>query len=315
MTAQLRAMVGDYLRVRRALGYKLVGTENLLFAFVDYLDDHGATTVTIEHAVGFAMAPTQVSARWHALRLSAIRCFTRWAHTLDPNVQVPPGRLLPARVTRATPYIYTDLEVAALLSAADELRPTIRAATIHTLVALMSATGIRTSEATGLDVSDLDTRAGTLTVTGKFAKTRMLPLHETVLAGLADDLSARADHLGRASCPALLISTAGRRLAPASAQWNFRRLTDRVGLTAVSSVCRPRLHDFRHSFAVATMLDAYRGGGDPAAVLPLLSTWLGHARPSDTYWYLTGTAELLAAATDRLHHAVDDHDSEAGERS
>ena len=271
--------------------------------------------MTIEHAVGFAMAPTQVSARWHALRLSAIRCFTRWAHTLDPNVQVPPGRLLPARVTRAAPYIYTDLEVAALLSAADELRPMIRAATIHTLVALMSATGIRTSEATGLDVSDLDTRAGTLTVTGKFAKTRMLPLHETVLAGLADYLSARADHLGRASCPALLISTAGRRLAPASAQWNFRRLTDRVGLTAVSSVCRPRLHDFRHSFAVATMLDAYRGGGDPAAVLPLLSTWLGHARPSDTYWYLTGTAELLAAATDRLHHAVDDHDSEAGERS
>jgi integrase/recombinase XerD len=67
-----------------------------------------------------------------------------------------------------------------------------------------------------------------------------------------------------------------------------------------SGASRPRLHDLRHTFAVATMLDAYTRGGDPAAVLPLLATWLGHSEPSDTYWYLTGTAELLAAATDRV---------------
>jgi len=48
------------------------------------------------------------------------------------------------------------------------------------------------------------------------------------------------------------------------------------------------------------MLDAYRSGADPSVVLPVLSTWLGHAEPSDTYWYLSGTAELLAAATERL---------------
>ena len=85
MSAQLRIMVGDYLRVRRSLGYRLVGTEHLLFALVDYLDDRGAPTLTVEHAVRFATAPSQASARRHALRLSAIRCFTRWAHTLDPD--------------------------------------------------------------------------------------------------------------------------------------------------------------------------------------------------------------------------------------
>jgi integrase/recombinase XerD len=158
MTAELGAMVSDYLRVRRSLGYKLEGAEHLLFAFVHYLHEHDATTVSIEHAVGFAMAPTGVSPRYHALRLSAIRCFARWAHVVDPTVQVPPARLLPARSTRAAPYIYTGSQVAALLRAADELRPAIRAGTFHTLVALMSATGIRTGEATGLDLTDLDPR-------------------------------------------------------------------------------------------------------------------------------------------------------------
>jgi integrase/recombinase XerD len=125
-------------------------------------------------------------------------------------------------VTRAAPYIYTGSEVAALLSAADELRPAIRATTFHTLVALMSATRIRTGEAIGLDVSDLDARAGTLTVTGKFGKTRMLPLHDTVLAGLAGYLSTRARHLAGASCPALLISTAGTRLTSNTVHRTFR---------------------------------------------------------------------------------------------
>jgi integrase/recombinase XerD len=312
MSAQLRTMVGDYLRVRRSLGYKLVGTEHLLFEFVDYLDDRGAPTLTVEHAVRFATARPQASARRHALRLSAIRCFARWAHTLDPDVQIPPARLLPARATRAAPYLYTGAEVTTLLGAADELRPAIRAATLHTLVALMSATGIRTGEALGLDLTDFDAQAGTLTVTGKFGKTRMLPLHETVTTGLGDYLLVRADHLGGAGCSALLINTARTRLSPGTVHRTFRQLADRAGLRPVSSACRPRLHDLRHTFAVNTMLDAYRNGGDPATVLPVLSTWLGHAEPSHTYWYLTGTAELLAAAADRLHAALD---CEAGERS
>lgn len=314
MSAQLRTMVGDYLRVRRSLGYKLVGTEHLLFAFVDYLDDRGAPTITVEHAVRFATSRPEVSPRRHALRLSAIRCFTRWAHTLDPDVQIPPARLLPARVTRAAPYLYTGAQVAALLDAADELRPAIRAATFHILVALMSATGIRTGEAIGLDLADFDAQSGTLTVTGKFGKTRMLPLHETVTTGLGDYLAVRANHLAGAGCSALLINTARTRLSPGTVHWTFRRLADRAGLTRVSSACRPRLHDLRHTFAVNTMLDAYRNGGDPATVLPVLSTWLGHARPSDTYWYLTGTAELLAAAADRLE-AAGDLDDGAGEES
>lgn len=311
MRAGLRELVTDYLRVRRCLGYQLAYTERLLFGFCDYLEAVGAQTVTVEHAVAFATAPAGASARWQALRLSAVRCFARWAHLQDPNIQVPPARLLPARPTRAAPYIYTDDQITALLAAADRLHPAIRAATYRTLVALMAATGIRTGEALGVDITDLDQQTATLRVTGKYGKTRVLPLHPTVLEGLSGYLHQRDRLLPAATCPALLISTRGTRLLPQVVHQTFRSLADRAGLTPASSACRPRLHDLRHTFAVSTMLEAYRRGSDPAATLPVLATWLGHADPNDTYWYLTGTAELLTAATDRLHAAA----AAEGERS
>lgn len=307
----LRTLIADYLATRRALGFKLEGAGQVLFAFADHLDRIGAGDdqcdgaatgehVTVEQALRFATASTSASARSHALRLSAIRLFTRWAQLLDPRIEVPPPRLLPARATRPTPFIYSQAQIGALLDACDQLRPRFRAVTFRTLLSLQAATGIRTGEATGLDVSDVDLGQGTLTVTGKYGKTRMLPLHPTVADGLSGYLTARSALLPATHCPALLISSRGTRLGPGSVHPTFRALADRARLTAASTASRPRLHDLRHTFAVNTMLEAYRSGADPAATLPLLATWLGHAEPSDTYWYLTGTAELMAAATERL---------------
>jgi site-specific recombinase XerD len=300
VSARLRQLVGDYLRIRRALGYQLQGTERLLFGFVDYLQERGSDIVSIEHALGFATAPVGASPRWQALRLSAVRCFARWAHTLDPQIQIPPARLMPARVSRAAPYIYTSEQIAALLAEAEQLRSPMRARTYHTLIALMAATGIRTGEAIGLDITDFDTQTGTLTVTGKYGKTRMLPLHPTVTEALTGYLRERVRLLPTTSSAALLVSTRGTRLLHQVVHLTFRSVANRAGLVAASSASRPRLHDLRHTFAVATMLDAYRSGDDPATVLPVLATWLGHVDPNDTYWYLTGTAELLAAANERL---------------
>ena len=277
----LTTLLSDYLRVRRALGFKLEGTEILLSQFLAYLHEHVADTITIEHALRFATAPAGASSRWHALRLSAIRCFTRWAAASDPRIQVPPRRLL---------------------TAAHQLHPAIRAATIHTLIALMASTGTRTGEALALDLTSLDLAAGTLLVTGKYGKTRLLPLHPTVRAGLLGYLDTRAQLLPAGACPALLIPSTGRRLPPSTVHPAFRAVVHDAGIDPGSGACRPRLHDLRHTFAVTTMLDAYRSGANPAIVLPILSTWLGHADPADTYWYLTGTSELLAAAADRLAH-------------
>jgi len=297
---ELEQLVDDYLTVRRSLGYKLIDAEYILARFVAYLHDHDAHGVTVQHALGFATAPPGASPRTQALRLSAIRCFARWAHCQDPDIEVPPARLLPARPTRVAPYIYTAEEIQALLEAAGLLRPELRAATYRTLIGLMAATGIRTGEVVALDIASLDQDGHTLTVRGKYDKIRLLPLHPTVAEALTGYLQQRDRLLPAAACPALLISTKGTRLRPSNVQQTFRGLVHHSGLGPVSSSCRPRLHDFRHAFAVSTMLEAYRSGADPAVVLPVLSTWLGHTEPRDTYWYLSGTSELLAAATQRL---------------
>lgn len=299
-------LVCDYLRVRRALGYKLEGPERVLHRFVDYLRQHDADRVTVANAVGFATAPPARTARTQALRLSAVRCFARWARCQDPDIEVPPARILPARPTRVAPFIYTAHEIQALLEAADKLQLELRAATYRTLIGLMAATGIRTGEALGLDMTSFDPQEGTLTVRGKYGKIRRLPLHPTVTDALTNYLQRRRSFLLAAAEPALLISTRGTRLHPSGVHPTFRRLTVEAGLGPVSSSCRPRLHDLRHTFAVSTMLDAYRRGDDPAVVLPILSTWLGHTEPRDTYWYLTGTAELLDAAAARLPEPTDE---------
>jgi integrase/recombinase XerD len=303
----LEQMVADYLRVRRSLGFKLDHAEYILTRFMNHVQSaDGSQTVTVANALAFATAPAGASRRWQALRLSAIRCFAQWAQTLDPTIEVPPKRLLPARPTRTAPYIYSNAEIGALLDAAAQLRPAMRAATYRTLIALMAATGIRTGEAIGLNIASFDHQASTLTVTGKYGKTRQLPLHQSAAEALAQYLDQRAQLLPAANCPALLISPRGTRLSASVVHPTFRQLGVKTGLPTRSDACRPRLHDLRHTFAVATMLDAYTRGADPAAVLPLLATWLGHSEPSDTYWYLTGTAELLAAATKRIAAHYDD---------
>lgn len=305
MAQTLAGLVEDYLRVRRALGYKLEGVERVLHRFIAYLDAHDGVAVTVADAVGFATAPPAVSPRTQALRLSAIRCFTRWARCQNPDIEVPPARVLPARPTRVAPYIYTDQEVQALLDAADMLHPGLRAATYRTLIGLMAATGIRTGEALGLDIASFDPQDHTLTVTGKYGKIRRLPLHPTVGAALNSYLEQRQSFAPAADEAALFVSTNGTRLHRSGVHPTFRQLTVTAGIKPASSSCRPRLHDLRHRYAVLTMLDAYRRGDDPAVVLPILSTWLGHTDPRDTYWYLTGTAELFDAAAHRLKQATD----------
>ena len=242
----LRTLIGDYLAMRRALGFKLEGTGQLLFAFADHLERCEAHTVTVEHALRFATASATSSARSHALRLSAIRLFTRWAQLLDPRIEVPPTWLLPARATRPAPFLYSAAQLDALLDAADQLRPQFRAVTFRTLLSLQAATGVRTGEAIGLNISDLDLHQDTLTVTGKYGKTRLLPLHPTVTEALTSYLDTRSRLLPAAHCPALLISTRGTRLGSGSIHPTFRALAKRAGLSAASSASRPRPHDLRH---------------------------------------------------------------------
>jgi integrase len=298
----LHRQLQEYLAIRRAMGFKMERHEKLLTQFADYLAAHDATTLTIEHALAWATVPSTADARWWAARLSIVRGFALHLHVLDPVHQVPPRGLIAHGPRRTVPYLYTDTEVTALVRAAGRLSFPLRAATYQSLIRLLAATGMRVGEAIRLERTDFDAGLGVLTVRDtKFGKSRQLPLHPSATVGLQEYLHLRDRLMPAPHTGALLLSTRGFRLRYERVWDTFHRLVGQSELTARSPESTPRIHDLRHSFAVATLLDWYRDGADVQAMLPRLSTYLGHADPKHTYWYLSAAPELLALAADRLN--------------
>lgn len=299
----LRQALTDYLTLRRALGYRLARTEKLLNQFLDHLENGGATTVTVEHALSWARLSAVASVNWWAHRLSVVRGFASYLHTLDPRAEVPPKDLLPSRSHRANPYLYSDGDIVALLEATASLKTPLRRATFSALIGLLTVTGMRIGEAIRLDRDDIDFNGGLLLVRcSKFGKSRELILHSSTVRALAAYLRLRGRLCPAPATSAVFISTAGTRLMYCNVQWTFQRLVRQAGLTPRSASCRPRIHDVRHSFAVQSLLDAYAAGEDGQTRLTLLSTYLGHVNPANTYWYLSASPELLAVAGQRLEH-------------
>ena len=300
----LRGAVADYLTVRRTLGFKLAGAGLLLEQFVDFAQAAGADTITTQLAVRWATIPRGHSTTWHAQRLSVVRCFARWVQAFDPATEVPPTDLLPAGRSRATPYLYSDTDIAALMAAAGKLRSPLAAATMQTFIGLVFTTGMRRGEALGLDRGDLDPAAGVLTIReAKFHKARQLPLHPATVAALTGYAARRDQLCPRPRTTALFVSTTGARLAATTVSQTFRNLL-RETIGQRSQTCRPRIHDARHTFAVKTLLGWYRDGFDVQARLPLLSAYLGHTDPRHTYWYLSAAPELLALAAERMERGA-----------
>jgi integrase len=304
----MRERVEEYLAMRRSLGFKLAGEGRMLLEFADRLDTTGQTTVTVTAAVAWASEPTEASANHRHRRLGVVRGFARHLAALDPTCEVPPVGLLVARPHRPTPYLYSPAEVAALVHAAGTIAAPLHAATVQAVVRLIAATGLRVGEALGLDRGDVDLDAAVLTVTGKNDQTRIVPLHPTTAAMLAG-YAARRDRLCSAAVsPGFFLTTTGRRVQQRGVQASFARLLVLAGIPAPPGRRRPRIHDLRHTFAVNTLIGWYRDGVDVHARLPVLSTFLGHASPEATYWYLQAAPELLALAAERLehHHPADD---------
>jgi integrase/recombinase XerD len=305
----IRQHAEEYLAMRRALGFKLTTFGQKLLSFVGYLEQHGASVITTEAAVAWATATARSTDQVHwSRRLMVVRIFARHLAVLDPATEVPGADILPHHYRRITPHLYTPSEIAALLDAADALRPPLRALTYRTLIALLAVTGLRTGEACRLDRDDVDLDDRVLTVRdSKFGKSRQIPVHASTVAALREYDEARDRLCSAVRTPAFLISTRGTRLDEHNLPHTFAALVGSAGIHTPHRARRPRLHDLRHSFATATLLDWYRDGGDVPARLPLLTTYLGHADPKSTYWYLTGSPELLALAAARLEHAFAGH--------
>jgi len=299
--SDLRHALDDYLAIRRALGFKLDRPERLLADFVRHMEAGGIDTITVDAALAWATLPPNGASEWWGHRLSVVRTFARHLHAIDPAHQVPPPDLLPGRSHRATPYLYSETDIAALMAAARGLRSPLRAATFETLVGLLAVSGLRIGEALRLDRDDVDLSEGVLMVrNSKFGKSREVPLHLTTVEALATFARQRDRLCPRPVAPAFFLSLAGTRLLYCGAHLAWLDLVRRAGLQPRSPTCRPRPHDLRHSFAVTTLLGWYRDGADVAARMPMLSTYLGHVHPANTYWYLSAAPELLAIVVGRL---------------
>jgi integrase/recombinase XerD len=301
----IRGHAEDYLAMRRALGFKLTTFGQKLFSFVDYLEANEVQVLTTVVALAWAMATPRSSDEVHwSRRLMVVRVFARHLAVLDSATEVPPVDLLPHHYRRITPHLYTQAEITALLHATDALQPELRAVTWRTLIGLLAVTGLRAGEACRLDRADVDLGDGLITVRdSKFGKHRQVPIHASTVEALDSYRQARDRLLASPATAEWFVSTRGTRLDPANLPHPFARLVDAAGIQVPAGQRRPRLHDLRHSFATATLLGWYRDGVDVQARLPWLSTYLGHVDPKSTYWYLSGSPELLALAASRLEHA------------
>ncbi len=228
-----------------------------------------------------------------------MRGFARYLHAIDPATEIPPAGVFPARRHRPAPYLWSEQDIAGLLETATTLPSSLRAATYQALFGLLAVSGMRVGEAAGLDRDDLDTANGVITIRhAKFDRPRLVPLHASTTTALNTYLSERDRLCPAPASVALFITATGTRLNRSDIAKTLRQLTTTMGLR--TDTVHPTPHQLRHSFAVRTMIDWHRAGVRIDDHIAVLSTYLGHVSPADTYWYLSASPELMALAADRL---------------
>jgi len=299
-------LVEEYLSYRHKLGFqlKIEGEELLRFArFADQANPHGP--LTAELATRWAGLPQEADSLYRARRLDLVRRFAKYRALFDPTTEIPPKNVFGPSYRRTPPHIYSDKEIADLLSVASKLGPPngLRPHTYRTLFGLLACTGLRISEALGLRREDVDWDAAILHIRlTKFKKTRLVPLHDSAVKALRD-YSERRDcyHLYPQS-NAFFLTETGTPLKYWRTLMTFLSLRNQLGWTRSGRQRSPRIHDMRHTFAVRRLLLWYQEGADVDQKIAYLSTYLGHAKVTDTYWYFSAVPELLSAVACRFEH-------------
>lgn len=295
----LRPAIEDYLALRRSLGFKLSQHERLLGSFAAFAATRAESFVRSATAVEWAaMATSPVERDW---RLSVLQRFALHARADNLEYEVPPLRIFGGSKRRPTPFIFAPEEIRRLLAATATLRPTgsRRAPTYRMLFGLLACAGLRISEALGLQLDDV-TEDGLVIRKTKFRKSRIVPLHESSSTRLHHYITRERCLGGPCVDDHLFVSARGRGYCYAAVRSTFSSLLRKIGLDPAHREPRPRLHSFRHTFAVRA-LERCPAGRDRDLIereMLALSTYLGHGRLSDTYWYLEATPQLMVDIAD-----------------
>jgi integrase/recombinase XerD len=296
----LSTSVKRYISLRQTMGYRLVQLNRDLKAFAQFATKRGDTHIRACTVVAWASGASTPGSR--DIRLRSVVQLALFLHAEDPTHEIPSAHLFSVSRPRVLPYIYSPGELGQIVSATGRLWRTypLRRVTFATLFGLIAATGLRISEALDLRLSDLSDNGVLLIRNGKGGRSRLVPLHPTVIDALSDYLKRRLklpvpdDHL--------FLSRRGKQICTGLANQTFRRVALLAGL--VQTGMRPcRIHDMRHTFATRSLEQCPTRREDVAKHFVALATYLGHTEIRHTYWYLEATPELMtdiAKAADLL---------------
>lgn len=291
----LTQAVESYLEVRRAMGFALHSEGSLLQSFAAHSDSAGKSHVCTETAIEWAGTARLVTTR--ARRLGQVIRLARYLRAEDQRHEVPPAVFGSEKGPRPVPYIFSADNVQRLVQAASELgrRNPFRGQTYSTFFSLLACTGLRVSEAIRLRFGDV-TADGLIIRCSKFRKSRQAPLHTTAQIGLERYLQKRRpfapfdDHV--------FVSLRRRPLLVGDAETAFRTAAQEIGLKREPGLPRPTIHSLRHTFAVRSLENCPDGRDRITKHMLALSTYLGHSKVADTYWYLEATPELMSGIAD-----------------
>lgn len=285
----LAQAVESYLKVRHACGFELKSEGNLLRSFAIFSDARGKHYVCSETAIEWAGLARSVHQR--ARRLGQVIRFARYVRAEDQSHELPPAVFGGENRPRPIPYIFSQENIQRLVQAAAQSgRRSLRQETYSTLFALLACTGLRVSEAIRLRFEDI-TPDGLVIRCSKFRKNRLVPLHETAQAGIERYLEHRRpyapfdDHV--------FVSLRRKPLLHMDVETAFRTAVDKIGLRRGPGLPRITPHSLRHTFAVRALEICPDGRDRITKHMLALSTYLGHGKVSDTYWYLEATPDLM----------------------
>lgn len=294
----LTQSVDSYLAMRHACGFKLKSEGNLLRSFAIFSDARGKHHVCPETAIEWAGLARSVHQR--ARRLGQVIRFTRYIRAEDTSHELPQAVFGNEKRPRPTPYIFSQDDIQRLLQAVSQSGCcSLRRQTYSTLFALLACTGLRVSEAIRLRFEDI-TPDGLVIQFSKFRKSRLVPLHETAQAGIERYLKSRRpyapfdDHV--------FVSLQRKPLLLKDVEATFQTAVNKIGLPRGPGLPRPTPHSLRHTFTVRALESCPDGRDRITKHMLALSTYLGHSRVSNTYWYLETTPDLLRNIADRYEN-------------
>lgn len=300
----MKHKVQEYLSYRRSLGFLLHIEGQQLLKFANYVDKKKHKgPLTEDIAIEWARSSKKLSRFTWARRLEPVRCFAKYCCIAEPDTQVPAKGIFGKAHRHNIPYIFSKYEIQRILDTTKYLVPEngLRPISFRYLFSLLYVTGLRISEALNLSPEDVDLTQGVLWVRQtKFNKSRLVPLHESTIQALKNYCQQRNQYVPPSKLQAFFIIDDGKQITLRATEYAFLRIRNLLGLNVTSQGKMPRVYDFRHTFVCHRLLSWYEQGVDVHKVIPYLSTYLGHVKVTDTYWYVTGIPELMKIVSKRF---------------